>query len=290
MPVKHLFVVGAGRMGAGIAQLAAQRGIQVTLMDVTEDLVRAGVERTAKSLQGRVDKGKLPAEEREAALSRISATTRLSDASPCEFVLEAIVEDIGVKRKVFGELDEAVADGAVLASNTTALSISEIAAGTRRPERIIGMHFFNPPVVMKLVEIIPGMATSSRTVEATRELAADLGKDPVVTNIESPAGIVSRVLSGLLNEAVLVYESGVASAEDVDKAMKLGTNMPMGPLALLDLIGLDVHMAKMETLHRELGDDRYRTPYLVRKMVKAGRLGVKSGKGFYDYPGSASGP
>lgn len=290
MPVKHLFVVGAGRMGAGIAQLAAQRGIQVTLMDVTEDLVRAGVERTAKSLQGRVDKGKLTAEDREAALSRISATTRLSDASPCDFALEAIVEDIGVKKKVFGELEEAVADGAVLASNTTALSISEIAASTRCPERVIGMHFFNPPVVMKLVEIIPGMATSSRTVETTRELAADLGKDPVVTNFESPAGIVSRVLSGLLNEAVLVYEAGVASAEDVDKAMKLGTNMPMGPLALLDLIGLDVHMAKMETLHRELGDARYRTPYLVRKMVKAGHLGVKSGKGFYDYPGSAGGP
>mgnify|MGYP001461903362 CR=1 FL=1 len=151
------------------------------------------------------------------------------------------------------------------------------------------MHFMNPVPIMKLVEIIPGIATSSHTVEATRKLAADLGKDPVVTKIESPAGIVSRILSGLLNEAVLVYESGVASAEDVDKAMKLGTNMPMGPLALLDLIGLDVHMAKMETLHQEFGDTRYRTPYLIRKMVKAGHLGVKSGKGFYDYPGCTDG-
>ena len=287
MPVKHLFVVGAGRMGAGIAQLAAQRGIQATLMDVTEDLVRAGADRIAQSLQGRVEKGKLQAEDREAALSRISTTTRLSDASPCDFVIEAAVEDIEVKRKVLAELDEAVPGDAVLASNTTALSISEIAAATRSPQRVIGMHFFNPPVVMKLVEITPGMATSSRTVEVTRDLAAGLGKDPVVTNIESPAGIVSRILSGLLNEAVLVFESGVACAEDVDKAIKLGTNMPMGPLALLDLIGLDVHMAKMETLYHELGDSRYRTPYLVRKMVKAGHLGVKSGKGFFDYPDSS---
>lgn len=283
MPVKHLFVVGAGQMGAGIAQLAAQHGVQATLMDVSEELARAGREHIAQSLQGRVDKGKISADDREKFLSRVHTADRLSAASECDFVIEAVVENIEVKKKVFAGLDEAVGGDAVMASNTTALSISEMAAATKHPDRMIGMHFFNPPVIMKLVEIIPGMATSPQTVETTRELAVSLGKDPVVTNIESPAGVVSRVLAGLINEAVLVLESGVASAEDIDKAMKLGTNMPMGPLALLDLIGLDVHMAKMETLYRELGDTRYRTPYLIRKMVKAGHLGVKAGKGFYDY-------
>lgn len=283
MTVRHLFVAGAGQMGAGIAQLAAQAGIQATLMDVNEKLARSGVARIAKSLQRRVDKGKMSGEEREGILSRIDVADRLSEAGPNDFVIEAVIEDIEIKKKVFADLDEIAHENTVLASNTTALSISEIASATKRPERVIGMHFFNPPVVMKLVEIIPGIATDSRVVDATRELAVTLGKDPVVTKIETPAGIVSRVLAGLLNEAVLVYESGVASAEDVDKAMKMGTNMPMGPLALLDLIGLDVHLAKMETLHRELGDSRYRTPYLIRKMVKAGHLGVKAGKGFYDY-------
>lgn len=283
MTVRHLFVAGAGQMGAGIAQLAAQAGIQATLMDVNEKLARSGVARIAKSLQRRVDKGKMSGEEREGILSRIDVADRLLEAGPNDFVIEAVIEDIEIKKKVFADLDEIAHENTVLASNTTALSISEIASATKRPERVIGMHFFNPPVVMKLVEIIPGIATDSRVVDATRELAVTLGKDPVVTKIETPAGIVSRVLAGLLNEAVLVYESGVASAEDVDKAMKMGTNMPMGPLALLDLIGLDVHLAKMETLHRELGDSRYRTPYLIRKMVKAGHLGVKAGKGFYDY-------
>ncbi|MFQ5911932.1 MAG: 3-hydroxyacyl-CoA dehydrogenase family protein [Nitrospinota bacterium] len=287
--MNHLFVVGAGRMGAGIGQLAAQKGIQATLMDVSDDLAQAGKDQIAKSLQGRVEKGKLAAEEREAILARITPASRLSAASACDFVIEAVVEEIELKKRVFGELAEVVRDDAVLASNTTALSISEMAAATRRPDRLIGMHFFNPPVIMKLVEIIPGMATSPRTVEASRDFALALGKEPVVTKIESPAGIVSRVLAGLLNEAVLVLEAGVASAEDIDKAMKLGTNAPMGPLALLDLIGLDVHLSKMETLHRELGDSRYRTPYLVRKMVKAGRLGVKTGKGFYDYTESTGG-
>lgn len=283
MTVRHLFVAGAGQMGAGIAQLAAQAGIQATLMDVNEKLARSGVARIAKSLQRRVDKRKMSGEEREGILSRIDVADRLSEAGPNDFVIEAVIEDIEIKKKVFADLDEIAHENTVLASNTTALSISEIASATKRPERVIGMHFFNPPVVMKLVEIIPGIATDSRVVDATRELAVTLRKDPVVTKIETPAGIVSRVLAGLLNEAVLVYESGVASAEDVDKAMKMGTNMPMGPLALLDLIGLDVHLAKMETLHRELGDSRYRTPYLIRKMVKAGHLGVKAGKGFYDY-------
>ncbi len=270
-------------MGAGIAQLAAQAGIRATLMDVNEKLARSGVARMEESLQRRVDKGKMSGEEREGILSRIDVADRLSEAGPSDFVIEAVIEDIEIKKKVFADLDEVTHENAVLASNTTALSISEIASATKRPERVIGMHFFNPPVAMKLVEIIPGIATDSRVVDATRELAVTLGKAPVVTKIETPAGIVSRVLAGLLNEAVLVYESGVASVEDVDKAMKMGTNMPMGPLALLDLIGLDVHLAKMETLHRELGDSRYRTPYLVRKMVKAGHLGVKAGRGFYDY-------
>jgi 3-hydroxybutyryl-CoA dehydrogenase len=284
MSVKHLFVVGAGQMGAGIAQLAAQQEIQVTLMDVSKELAHAGKERVAKSLARRVEKGKMAPDEREKILGQISTAHELSAVSGCDFAIEAALEDIELKKRIFKELDENTDENAVLASNTTSLSISEIGAATDHPDRIIGMHFFNPPVVMKLVEIVPGMATSTRTIEATRDLAVALGKDPVVASIESPAGIVSRILAGLLNEAVLVLESGVASAEDIDKAMKMGTNMPMGPLALLDLIGLDVHMAKMETLYRELGDVRYRTPFLVRKMVKAGHLGAKTGKGFYDYP------
>jgi 3-hydroxybutyryl-CoA dehydrogenase len=284
MSVKHLFVVGAGQMGAGIAQLAAQQEIQVTLMDVSKELAHAGKERVAKSLARRVEKGKMAPDEREKILGQISTAHELSTVSGCDFAIEAALEDIELKKRIFKELDENTDENAVLASNTTSLSISEIGAATDHPDRIIGMHFFNPPVVMKLVEIVPGMATSTRTIEATRDLAVALGKDPVVASIESPAGIVSRILAGLLNEAVLVLESGVASAEDIDKAMKMGTNMPMGPLALLDLIGLDVHMAKMETLYRELGDVRYRTPFLVRKMVKAGHLGAKTGKGFYDYP------
>ena len=283
MSVKHLFVVGAGQMGAGIAQLAAQQGIQVTLMDVSKELAQAGKERVAKSLERRIEKGKMTPDERGKILGQISTAHELSAVSGCDFAIEAALEDIELKKRIFKELDGNAEDNAILASNTTSLSISEMGAATKRPDRVIGMHFFNPPVVMKLVEIVPGMATSNRTIEATRELALALGKDPVVASIESPAGIVSRILAGLLNEAVLVFESGVASAEDIDKAMKMGTNMPMGPLALLDLIGLDVHMAKMETLYRELGDSRYRTPFLVRKMVKAGHLGAKTGKGFYDY-------
>jgi 3-hydroxybutyryl-CoA dehydrogenase len=283
MSVKHLFVVGAGQMGAGIAQLAAQQEIRVTLMDVSKELAYAGKERVAKSLARRVDKGKMSPDERDKILGKISTAHELSAVSGCDFAIEAALEDIELKKRIFKDLDENAGDHAVLASNTTSLSISEIGAVTKHPDRIIGMHFFNPPVVMKLVEIVPGLATSIQTIEATRDLALALGKDPVVANLESPAGIVSRILAGLLNEAVLVLESGVASAEDIDKAMKMGTNMPMGPLALLDLIGLDVHMAKMETLYRELGDARYRTPFLVRKMVKAGHLGAKTGKGFYDH-------
>lgn len=283
MAVTNLFVVGAGQMGAGIGQLAAQAGIRTTLMDSSERLAQDGVKRIEQSLLKRIDKGKMDNEEKDAILSRIRVAKRIEEASSADFVIEAIVEDIEIKKKVFSDLDNFTNVNAILASNTTALSISEIASATKHHERVIGMHFFNPPVVMKLVEIIPGIGTKVGVVDSAREFALALGKDPVITKIETPGGIVSRVLSSLLNEAVLVYESGVASAEDVDKAMKMGTNMPMGPLALIDLIGLDVHMAKMETLYRELGGSRYRTPYLIRKMVKAGHLGVKTGKGFYDY-------
>ncbi len=270
-------------MGVGIVQLAAQAGLRAVLMDVSENLVQDGIKRIEQSLQGRVDKSKMDIKDKDVILSRIEVAGGIEEASSADFVIEAVVEDIDIKKEVFRELDKVTDVNVVLASNTTALSISEIAFATKHPERVIGMHFFNPPVVMKLVEIIPGIATKVEVIDSAREFSLAVGRDPIVTKIETPGGIVSRVLSGLLNEAVLVFESGVAAAEDIDKAMKMGTNMPMGPLALIDLIGLDIHMAKMEPLYRELGSSRYRAPYLIRKLVKAGHLGVKTGKGFYNY-------
>ncbi len=283
MEFKKAMVVGAGTMGAGIAQIFAQSGIPVTLTDQSEEIVSAAVAGLEKRMARRVDQGKMSEDDKKQILGRITAGTGYAAASETDIVIEAIFEDMEIKKRILTALDEAAPDRTIFASNTTSLSISEMAAATSRPDKVVGMHFFNPPVVMKLVEIMPGIGTAPETVEAVSELARTLGKQPVQARFDSPAGIGSRVLAGSLNEAVEVFAQGLASAEDIDAAMKMGCGFPMGPLELIDLIGVDIHLAKTETLYRELGDQRYRPNFLLKKMVRAGHLGRKSGRGFHSY-------
>lgn len=283
MEVKKPFVVGVGIMGAGVGQLCAQKGYDVTVVDTSEEIVEKAKAKVSAGLSRRIEKGKITQEDMDSVLSRMNWSTDLELAKDSDFVVEAIFENIEVKKKVFQKLDSICSPETILASNTTALSISEIASATSRPDKVIGMHFFNPAVIMKLVEIIRGDETSDGTIETTKEFAEKLGKVPIVTAKEAPAGIVSRVLGGLLNEATAVYADGIASAEDIDEAMKLGAGLPMGPLALIDMIGLDIHMAKMETLYGKLKDERYKPPEIIKKMVAEGKLGKKSGEGFYKY-------
>lgn len=283
MEIEKAMVVGAGTMGSGIAQLFAQNEIPVVLTDLREEMVVKAIGGLESRAAKRVEQGKMSTEAKDAIFSRITPGTGYAKAADADVVVEAVVEDMEVKKEVLGALDEAAPERAVFASNTTSLSITEMAAATSRPEKVVGVHFFNPPLVMKLVEIMPGLGTSKETVEAARVLAERLGKTPVMAKFDSPAGIGSRVLAGMLNEAVEVYAGGLASAEDIDKAMKMGAGLPMGPLELIDLIGVDIHLAKTETLYRELGDTRYRPNFLLRKMVKAGHLGRKSGRGFFTY-------
>ncbi len=283
MDVKKILVVGAGNMGASIAQLCAQQGFETVISDISLDLTTKAKARIEKGLQKRVEQAKLSEDQKNSVLSRISTAGDLSPARQCDFVIESVLEDIEIKRKVFVELDKLARPEVILATNTTSLSISAMAEVTRRPDKVVQMHFFNPPTIMKLVEIMPGVKTSPETLEAAVALAKQLGKDPVVCKNEAPAGIVSRVLGQLLNEATWLVASGVAAPEDVDKALKLGANHPMGPLELLDLIGLNVHRAKMQTLAGILNDPRYKHPELIDRMIDEGRLGKKVGKGFYTY-------
>lgn len=283
MEIEKAMVVGAGTMGAGIAQIFAQNEIPVVLTDLNEEMVVKAIGGLESRAAKRVEQGKMSAEAKDAIFSRITPGTGYAKAADADVVVEAVFEDMDIKKEVLAALDEAAPEHAIFASNTTSLSITEMAAATSRPEKVMGVHFFNPPLVMKLVEIMPGLGTSKETVEAARALAERLGKVPVMANFDSPAGIGSRVLAGMLNEAVEVYAGGLASAEDIDKAMKMGAGLPMGPLELIDLIGVDIHLAKTETLYRELGDTRYRPNFLLRKMVKAGHLGRKSGRGFFTY-------
>jgi 3-hydroxybutyryl-CoA dehydrogenase len=283
MEVKKPFVIGAGIMGAGIAQLCSQKGYDVTVTDISDEIIDKARGKVTIGLQRRIEKGKITQEDMDAVLSRITWTTGFDWAENSDFVIEAALENIDLKKEIFQKLDSLCAPETILATNTTALSVSEIASVTSRPDKIIGMHFFNPAVIMKLVEIIRGDQTADETVSATREFAEKLGKVPVVTFKEAPAGIVSRVLAGLLNEAAVVYADGIASPQDIDEAMKLGAGLPMGPLALIDMIGLDIHLAKMETLYKKLDDERYKPPDIIKKMVADGKLGKKSGEGFYKY-------
>ncbi len=283
MEISRAMVVGAGSMGAGIAQLFAQCGIPAILADINEEAASRAIEGLGSRLGRRVAQGKMRADEMKDILSRICPAAGCGAAAEADFVLEAVFEEMYVKKKVFAELDGVAPPEAIFATNTSSLPVTEIASAVSRPERVVGMHFFNPPLVMKLVEIMPGAATAPETVERTRELAVRMGKEPVIVRFDSSAGIASRTLAGMLNEAVEVLAAGLASAEDIDKAMKAGAGLPMGPLELIDLIGVDIHLAKSETLYRELGDLRYKPNLLLEKMVRAGHLGRKAGRGFFTY-------
>ncbi len=283
MTINTVLVIGAGTMGGGIAQLCAQQGLDAILADVTQELADKGKAKLAKGMAGRVEKGKMTKEEMDQVLGRITTAGDLACAKDADLVIESVVENLAVKRQVMAELDRHVRPGTIIATNTTSLSISAIAEGTGHPEHVTQMHFFNPPVIMKLVEIMPGQKTAPATVEAATEFAKKLGKDPVVCRREAPAGIVSRILGQLLNEATWLVETGVAEPADIDKAMKLGANHPMGPLELIDLIGLDVHRAKMQTLRQVLDDPRYQHPKIVDRLIEEGHLGKKVGRGFYTY-------
>ncbi|HEX8336399.1 MAG TPA: 3-hydroxybutyryl-CoA dehydrogenase, partial [Pyrinomonadaceae bacterium] len=268
-------VVGAGTMGNGIAQVAARAGYEVVLRDVSEEFLERGMRAIEGSLQRDVDKERLKEEEKRAVIGRIRTTTALSDLAGAGFVVEAITESLEAKRSVFRELDEACGAEAVLASNTSSISITKLGAATRRPEKVIGMHFMNPVPVMKLVEVVRGIATSDETWARTRELTERMGKTALECN-DSPGFVSNRVLMPMINEAVFALYEGVATRESIDGIMKLGMNHPMGPLTLADFIGLDVCLAILNVLHTELGDPKYRACPLLKKYVDAGWLGRKS--------------
>ncbi|MGH9902234.1 MAG: 3-hydroxybutyryl-CoA dehydrogenase [Pyrinomonadaceae bacterium] len=275
-------VVGAGTMGNGIAQVAARAGYEVVLRDVREEFLERGMAAVDRSLQRDVDKERLKEEEKGAIIGRIRTTTDLQSLASASFVVEAVTENFSVKAEVFRALDEAAPPEAILASNTSSISITKLGAATRRPEKVIGMHFMNPVPVMKLVEVIRGIATSDETYERTRALTEKLGKTALECN-DSPGFVSNRVLMPMINEAVFALHEGVATRESIDGIMKMGMNHPMGPLALADFIGLDVCLAILNVLHGELGDPKYRPCPLLRRYVDAGWLGRKTGRGFYEY-------
>ncbi len=277
-----IFVLGAGTMGAGIAQAFAAKGYEVILRDIKDEFVDRGLAGIQKNLSRLVAKEKITEEEMENILSRLTGTTDIRMAEDCDLVIEAAVENIQIKKQIFGELDEICGEDAILATNTSSLSITEVASATKRPHKVIGMHFFNPAPIMKLVEVIKGMATSEETFARVKEIAESIGKKPVEV-AEAPGFVVNRILIPMINEAFGIMAEGIASPEDIDQSMMLGANHPMGPLALGDLIGLDVCLAIMDVLYKETGDSKYRAHSLMRKYVRAGWLGRKSGRGVYQY-------
>lgn len=278
----RIYVIGTGTMGSGVVQAFAQANQPVVMKSRTQASLDKAVAKISKSLAKLVDKGKVTQDYMDATLANISTTTDYATFADADLVIEAASEDMNLKKEVFTELDKICKPETIFATNTSSLSITEIAACTNRPDRFIGMHFFNPAPVMKLVEVIKGQKTSDDVCNRIMELSSAIGKTPVMVK-EAPGFVVNRILIPLVNEGIGIYADGIASVEDIDNAMKLGANHPMGPLALGDLIGLDVCLAIMEVLHNEFGDDKYRPHPLLRKMVRAGLLGRKTGEGFYKY-------
>ncbi|MGB9886344.1 MAG: 3-hydroxybutyryl-CoA dehydrogenase [Moorellales bacterium] len=282
MEVKKILVVGAGQMGSGIAQVSAQAGLEVVLNDVADEFIQRGLKTIEQNLERNVAKGKMTPEEKAAVLARIRGSVDLSVGAGADLAIEAVIENLDTKKQVFQNLDALLGPEAVLASNTSSISITQLAVFTKRPHRVVGMHFFNPVPVMQLVEVIPGLATEPAVVEVAMETCRRIGKTPVQVK-DSPGFAVNRLLIPMLNEAIYAVYEGVGTPEDIDTVMKLGANHPMGPLALADLIGLDTVLAIMEVLYHNFGDPKYRPCPLLRQYVQAGWLGRKTGRGFYQY-------
>jgi 3-hydroxybutyryl-CoA dehydrogenase len=280
--MKKIGVLGTGTMGAGIIQVCAQKGYEVVMRARHESSIEKGLATVKKNLDKMVAKGKIEQAEADEIFGRVHGSTDINIIADADLVIEAATEDMEAKKALFAELDKLCKPETIIATNTSSLSITEIAAATGRPDKVIGMHFFNPVPAMKLVEIIKGLTTSEETKNTILELTAALGKTPVEV-AEAPGFVVNRILIPEINEAIEILNEGIATAEDIDTAMKLGCNHPMGPLALGDLIGLDVCLAIMNTLYTEFGDSKYRPSILLKKMVRAGKLGMKTGAGFYDY-------
>ena len=277
--MKKIFIVGAGQMGLDIGQVMAKKGYEVVFNDMSEEILATQVGKLEKSLDKMVSKGKMTEEAKADIMAKVSTSVSLDAAADADLVIEAIVENVAIKKDLFAKLDAICKPETILATNTSSISITEIASATKRQDKVIGMHFFNPATVMKLVEVINGLNTSKETFDVVYELSKEIGKDPVEVK-EGPGFVVNRIL---INEACIVLEEGLASAEDIDKSMKLGCNHPMGPLALGDLIGLDTCLHIMDTFYAETCDSKYRASRLMRQMVRGGKLGRKSGEGFFKY-------
>jgi 3-hydroxybutyryl-CoA dehydrogenase len=284
MAIKTIGVLGAGVMGNGIAQVCSMAGYNVILRDIEDRFVEGGIKNIDKFLAKSVEKGKMTAEAKNEIMGRIKGTTKLEDLKDVDFVIEVIIEVMDVKKKVFAELDQITRNDVILSSNTSSMSITEIATATKRPDKVVGMHFFNPVPLMKLVEVISGVRTSAETVATTLELTRKVGKEPVEVKVDVPGFLVNRLMIASSVEAIKLFEQGIASKEDIDKAAKLGLNYPMGPFELMDLTGLDINYHVMDYFYKELPKElKWDPPLAIKNMVKAGILGRKTGKGWYDY-------
>lgn len=284
MAIKTIGVLGAGVMGNGIAQVCSMAGYNVILRDIEDRFVEGGIKNIDKFLAKSVEKGKMTADAKNEIMGRIKGTTKLEDMKDVDFVIEVIIEVMDVKKKVFAELDQITRPDVILSSNTSSMSITEIATATKRPDKVVGMHFFNPVPLMKLVEVISGVLTSPETVATTLELTRKVGKEPVEVKVDVPGFLVNRLMIASSVEAIKLFEQGIASKEDIDKAAKLGLNYPMGPFELMDLTGLDINYHVMDYFYKELPKElKWDPPLAIKNMVKAGILGRKTGKGWYDY-------